>query len=84
MINMANEANKWGHCFNCRKEGHRWAECKWMVPKYRSNSVYTSSYKRYHTVQYGTEVVTHGAEQLVTRHSQEHTLSIVGPDAPVE
>ena len=24
----------------------------WTVPKYRSNSVYTSSYKRHHTVQY--------------------------------
>ena len=28
VINMANEANKWGCCFNCGKEGHRWAECK--------------------------------------------------------
>ena len=28
VINMANEADKWGHCFNCGKEGHRWAECK--------------------------------------------------------
>ena len=27
IINMANEANKWGRCFNCAKEGHRWAEC---------------------------------------------------------
>ena len=27
-------------------------EKDWMVPKYRSNSVYTSSYKRHHTVQY--------------------------------
>ena len=25
---------------------------RWTVPKYRSNSVYTSSYKRHHTVQY--------------------------------
>ena len=25
---------------------------KWTVPKYRSNSVYTSSYKRHRTVQY--------------------------------
>ena len=24
----------------------------WTVPKYRSNSVYTSNYKRHHTVQY--------------------------------
>ena len=24
---MANEANQWGHCFNCGKEGHRWADC---------------------------------------------------------
>ena len=28
IINTANEANKWGCCFNCGKEGHRWAECK--------------------------------------------------------
>ena len=28
VINMANEADKWGRCFNCGKEGHRWAECK--------------------------------------------------------
>ena len=28
VINTANEANKWGRCFNCGKEGHRWAECK--------------------------------------------------------
>ena len=28
VINMANEADKWGRCFNCWKEGHRWAECK--------------------------------------------------------
>ena len=25
IINTANEADKWGHCFNCGKEGHRWA-----------------------------------------------------------
>ena len=56
----------------------------WKVPKYHSNSIYTSSYKRHHTVQYGAEVVTHGAEQLATRHSREHTLSVVGPDVPVE
>ena len=58
----------------------------WTVPKYRSNSVYTSSYKRHRTVQYsrradGRQSVS---EQLVTRHSREHTLSAVGPDAPVE
>ena len=28
VINTANEANKWGRCFNCGKEGHRLAECK--------------------------------------------------------
>ena len=28
VINTANEADKWGRCFNCRKEGHRWAKCK--------------------------------------------------------
>ena len=27
IINMANEAKKWGCCFNCGKEGHHWAEC---------------------------------------------------------
>ena len=27
VTNMANEANKWGRCFNCSKEGHRWADC---------------------------------------------------------
>ena len=26
VINTANEADKWGRCFNCGKEGHRWAE----------------------------------------------------------
>ena len=28
VINTANKADKWGRCFNCGKEGHRWAECK--------------------------------------------------------
>ena len=28
VINTANEADKWGRCFNCGKEGHQWAECK--------------------------------------------------------
>ena len=28
VINTANEADKWGRCFNYGKEGHRWAECK--------------------------------------------------------
>ena len=28
VINTANEADKWGRCFNCGKEGHHWAECK--------------------------------------------------------
>ena len=28
IINTANEADKWGRCFNCGKEGHHWAECK--------------------------------------------------------
>ena len=27
IIAMADEADRWGHCFNCSKEGHRWAEC---------------------------------------------------------
>ena len=27
IINMANEAGKWGRCFNCGKEGHHWADC---------------------------------------------------------
>ena len=27
VINMAKEAEKWGQCFNCREEGHRWADC---------------------------------------------------------
>ena len=27
MIVMADEAERWGHCFNCGKEGHQWAEC---------------------------------------------------------
>ena len=27
VINMAKEAEKWGRCFNCGQEGHRWAEC---------------------------------------------------------
>ena len=27
VIAMADEADRWGHCFNCGKEGHRWAEC---------------------------------------------------------
>ena len=60
----------------------------WTVPKYRSNSVYTSSYKRHRTVQYeDTESVEQqqlSSQQLATRHSREHTLSAVGPDMPVE
>ena len=39
-------------------------------------------------VQYSTRSVVHSvswlARQLATRHSREHTLSIVGPDAHVE
>ena len=27
VIAMADEAERWGHCFNCGKEGHHWAEC---------------------------------------------------------
>ena len=26
VIAMADEADQWGHCFNCGKEGHHWAE----------------------------------------------------------
>ena len=55
----------------------------WTVPKYRSNRrVYTSSYKRHRTVQYEDSGVSRA--QLATRHSREHTLSAVGPDAQVE
>ena len=27
VIAMADEAERWGHCFNCSKEGHHWAKC---------------------------------------------------------
>ena len=27
VIAMADEADRWGCCFNCSKEGHHWAEC---------------------------------------------------------
>ena len=27
VIAMADEADWWGCCFNCGKEGHHWAEC---------------------------------------------------------
>ena len=27
VIAMADEADVWGRCFNCGKEGHHWAEC---------------------------------------------------------
>ena len=27
VITMTDEADQWGHCFNCGKEGHRWVEC---------------------------------------------------------
>ena len=27
IIAMADEADQWGRCFNCGKEGHHWAEC---------------------------------------------------------
>ena len=27
VIAMADKAEQWGQCFNCGKEGHRWAEC---------------------------------------------------------
>ena len=27
VVNTVNEANQWGHCFNCSKEGHWWQEC---------------------------------------------------------
>ena len=57
------------------------------VPKYRSNNVYTSSYKRHRTVQYSTKTELDRVRQTVqsvTRHSREHMLSAVGPDAQVE
>ena len=67
---------------------HSITSSTWMVPKYRSNSVYTSIYKRHRTVQYegSSRAVSSigAAAQLGTRHSQEHTLSAVGPDVPVE
>ena len=27
IVNTVNEADKWGHCFNCDEEGHQWQEC---------------------------------------------------------
>ena len=27
VITTADKAEQWGRCFNCGKEGHRWAEC---------------------------------------------------------
>ena len=54
-----------------------------MVPKYRSNSVYTSSYKRHRTVQYEGSVQL-SSVQFSSGRSREHTLSAVGPDAQVE
>ena len=27
VIAMADKADQWGHCFNCGKKGHCWAEC---------------------------------------------------------
>ena len=27
VVNTANKADKWGCCFNCSEEGHRWQEC---------------------------------------------------------
>ena len=27
VITMEDEADQWGRCFNCGKEGHCWAEC---------------------------------------------------------
>ena len=27
VVNTANEADKWGCCFNCSQEGHQWQEC---------------------------------------------------------
>ena len=27
VIATADEADRWGCCFNCGKEGHHWAEC---------------------------------------------------------
>ena len=27
VIAMADEADRWGRCFNCSKEAHHWAEC---------------------------------------------------------
>ena len=35
----------------------------WTVPKYRSNSVYTSSYKRHRTVQYEDSTDTRSSIQ---------------------
>ena len=57
----------------------------WTVPKYRSNSVYTSSYKRHRTVQYEAQKVSRASRaQFLVGHSREHMLSAVGPDAHVE
>ena len=27
VVNTANEAKKWGRCFNCSEEGHQWQKC---------------------------------------------------------
>ena len=43
VINMANDTDKWGQCFNYRKEGHRWAECTELLKEFmKVNFVCTS------------------------------------------
>ena len=55
--NMGYSHRSWEHAHEARRDGRLvWIGrfrpgVMWMVPKYRSNSIYTSSYKRHRTVQ---------------------------------
>ena len=47
---------------------------RWTVPKYRSNSIYTSSYKRHPTAQYEQLELELGVSSRVQRSRAEQAV----------
>ena len=46
VIAMADEAERWGHCFNCGKEGHGWAECTELLKDSLKRAKERANHKR--------------------------------------
>ena len=43
---MADEAEQWGCCFNCGKEGHHWAECTELLKDSLKRAKERANWKR--------------------------------------